>query len=221
MECGKQRTFGRARTDMQNRHAPLCEGLECRLLLSKVGPVVDAGDSYFNYTNQVQESLYRATDRVTVGFFPSSTRRRARLDSALSADTGPLAGYRVVKRLTDTSVMLERTARGPAPSLDTLQARASGFPNIKYLSPTFFYSDWTRTAFYDQIYVDLRDDVDAAQFFAKGYADVKPAIGINAFYVTLRRGGGLDVLRVAAKLRTSPLVQAAEPSHTLTLVSSS
>ena len=69
--------------------------------------------------------------------------------------------------------------------------------------------------------VDLRDDVDPAQFFAKGYTDVKSAIGINAFYVTLRRGGGLDVLRVAAKLRTSPLVQAAEPSHTLTLVSSS
>ena len=110
---------------------------------------------------------------------------------------------------------------GPAPSLDKLQARISGFPNLKYLSPTFFYSDWTRTAFYDQIYVDLRDDVDPAQFFAKGYAEVKPAIGINAFYVTLRRGGGLEVLRVAAKLRMSALVQVAEPDGTLTLVASS
>ena len=221
MECGKQRTSGRPRPEIQNRRAALCEGLECRLLLSKVGPVVDAGDSYFNYTNQAQESLYRATDRVTVGFFPSSTRRRARLESALTADTGPLAGYRILNRLTETSVVLQRTARGPAPGLDKLQARIAGFPNLKYLSPTFFYSDWSRTEIYDQIYVDLRDDVDPAQFFAKGYADVVPATGVNAFNVTLRRGGGLDVLRVAAKLRMSALVQVAEPDSTLTLIASS
>ena len=198
----------------------MCEGLECRMLLSKVGPVVDAGDSYFNYTNQAQESLYRATDRVVVGFFPSSARRRTRLETALTTSSGPLAGYRIVKHLTDTSIILERTARGPAPSLGKLQARITGFPILKYLSPTFFYSDWTRTDIYDQIYVDLRPDVDPVQFFAKGYAKVEPATGVNAFNVTLRRGGGLDVLRVAAKLRNNSLVQVAEPDSTLTLVSS-
>jgi hypothetical protein len=233
MKCEKLPNARRLRPEIRSsaRGAPrrpagtpkrtLCEGLECRLLLSKVGAIVDAGDSYFNYTNQAQESLYRATDRVTVGLFPSSARRRSRLESALTADTGPLVGYRILKQLTDTSVILERTARGPAPSLDKLQARISGFPNLKYLSPTFFYSDWTRTEIYDQIYVDLRADVDPAQFFAKGYAEVIPATGVNAFNVTLRRGGGLDVLRVAAKLRMSPLVQVAEPDSTITLVASS
>ena len=197
------------------------ESLEDRFLLSMVGQVVDAGDSYYDYTNQREESLYRVTDRVVVGFFASSKARRARLEAALTASTGPLAGYKKIKDINDSSILLDRTARGPAAALSVLQNRISGFPNLKYFAPSFLYAaDGARTAFYDEIYVDLRDDVDPAVAFARGYAKVVRATGVNAYNVTLRRGGGFDALRAAAELRTSPLVQAAEPNHTLTITPS-
>src|SRR5258706_5661439 len=187
------------------------ELLESRLLLSRVGSIVDAGDSFFNYTSQKQDALLRVTDQVTVGFLPSSSRRRARLEAALVTESGPLAGYQVTQRLNETSILLERTARGPAPDLEALQSRTATFPNLKFLSPTFVRPDGSRTAAFDQLYVDLRDDADAKSVFAKGFATLKPAIGTNAFYVTLRRGGGPDIFRVAAKLWRSPFVTAVEP----------
>jgi hypothetical protein len=191
------------------------ESLESRLLLSRVGAIVDAGDSFFNYTSQKQDALLRVTDQVTVGFFPSSDRRRARLEAALVNGSGPLAGYQVAQRLNETSILLERTARGRAPMLEPLLAGAAEFPNLKFLAPTFIREDGARTAAFDQLYVDLRDDADPYAVFAKGFATLKPAIGTNAFYVTVRRGGGPDVFRVAAKLRRSPLVTAVEPSLTV------
>jgi hypothetical protein len=191
------------------------ESLENRVLLSRVGAIVDAGDSFFNYTSRTQDALLRVTDQVTVGFFPSSGRRRGRLEAALVAGSGPLAGYQITQRLNETSILLERTARGPAPTLEALHSRTDTFPNLKFVSPTFFRQDGARTAAFDQLYVDLRDDADAKAVFAKGFATLKPAIGTNAYYVTVRRGGGPDVFRVAAKLRRSPFVTAVEPSLTI------
>ena len=50
----------------------VCEPLEGRVLLSKTGPLVDAGDTRWLYGLNQAEKLLRATDQVIVGFQPSS-----------------------------------------------------------------------------------------------------------------------------------------------------
>jgi hypothetical protein len=181
----------------------VCEPLEGRVLLSKVGPVVDAGDSRWLYSLNRPESLLRATDIVLVGFEPSSARRAHRLSGALTAKTGALAGYHVLQAFDVTSVLFERTARGPAPALESLQQKVAGFPAVKHLSPTFFnLPDWQRIVVFDSVYVHLKTGLDAGAFFARGFNSFEAA-GVDAFYAQLRRGGAIDALRVAGKLRLS------------------
>ena len=226
MKRGKWLSTARVRSDVRNsaRHAlarssrmaarAMCEGLECRLLLSKVGPLLDAGDQRWLYSLNQSQHLLRATDMVLVGLEPSSATRIRRLTGALTAETGALAGYQVVQSYEDpgeTSVLFQRTARGPAPSLDLLQSRIAGFPGLKHLSPTFFsLPDWKRLIVFDRVYVDLHDGVDPAVVFRKGFQSGWEPAGMNAFYATLKHGGAIDALRVAATLRSRSFVDGAD-----------
>src|SRR4051812_30770085 len=132
MKCGQQRVSGSRlqrtnRRKHERRRAALSAGragtrdleaLESRMLLSKVGPLVDAGDQRWLYSLSQSQHLLRATDMVLVGFQPSSDARLRRLTGALAAEIGALAGYQVIQSYQDpgvTSVLFQRTARGPAP----------------------------------------------------------------------------------------------------------
>jgi hypothetical protein len=188
--------------------AVACEPLESRVLLSKTGPLVDAGDVRWLYSLNRPEHLLRATDEVVVGFEPSGARRVHRLGAALTAKGAALDGYVVLQAFDVTSVVFRRVARGSPPTLDVLGGKIAGFPAVKHLSPTFLnVTDHKRLIVFDTVYVDLRAGVDAAKVFAEGYAGYTPSVGDNAFSVKLERGGAIDALRTAERLRTKSFVE--------------
>lgn len=198
-----------------------CEPLEERCLFSKTGPFIDAGDQRWLYEENRAEKLLRVTSEVTVGFEPSSMRRIRRLADALTADDGALAGYQVEQTFDNRyTVLFHRTARGFAPPLETLQQKIDGFPAIKHLSPTFARADdHVPFVVFDALYVDLKAGVDPAPVFAKGFRDWSTdLVSFNAYNATLRRGGAIDALRVAEKLRTESYIDSASADIAVTVI---
>jgi hypothetical protein len=180
------------------------ESLENRILLTKTHPA-DPGDFYWYFDEKTP--LTRATDQIVVGFYPGSAKRIRRLAAAITSDTGPLVGYTVQRSLTPTSFLLKKTSAGDPPSFKKLLRRTNGFRALKYVSPTFFTADSpSRISVTDEIEVDLRDDVDPESFFRKGFSGYTPASGTNDYVATLAKGGGIDTLRLAARLHDHPKV---------------
>ena len=208
----------------ESRHSDppvTCEPLEDRFLFSKTGPFIDAGDQRWLYEENRAEGLLRVTSEVSVGFEPSSMRRIRRLADALTADDGALAGYRVEQTFDNRyTVLFHRTARGFAPPLETLQQKIDGFAAIKHLSPAFVRTDdYVPFVVFDALYVDLKAGVDPAPVFAKGFRDWSTdLVSFNAYNATLRRGGAIDALRVAEKLRTKSYVDSASADITVTVI---
>jgi hypothetical protein len=134
-----------------------------------------------------------------------------RLSAALTSPRAALAGYRVLQTFDDRySVLFERTARGPAPTFDSLDQKIEGFPAIKHLSPTFFsLPQWSRIIVFESLYIQLRAGVDPAAVFAKGFRSDWFGEGMNTYTATLKRGGAIDALRAAEKLRNQAFVQTA------------
>jgi hypothetical protein len=238
MKCGQQRKAARVRpairSSAKNALArstgtaarALCEGLESRVMLSRVRPI-DAGEVYWDTFNRVNVPLLRATDEVVLGLSPSSARRMRRLTAAIVSEKGALAGYQLTQKLNQTTFIFRRTARGFAPDYDILARKVQGFPTLKYLSPSYIQLDQNgrndgRIVATDEIDVDLRDDVDPAAFFARGYSGYRPApLGTNAYIATLRHGGGIDAVRVSSTLMMHRLVEYAVPNVGLEVTPSS
>lgn len=188
-------------------HARAFESLEQRMLLSKVGPLVNAGDESWNEYASVSQNLVRASDMVVVGFEPSSARRIRRLIAALTEKSGALAGYQVRQTLDSSTVLFKRTARGPAPGMEVLQERMLGVPAIRHLSPTFFtLPDWRRMVALDSLYVQFKTEVSPTAVLGKAFRQDWAAAGGNGFQVRLKHGGAVETLRTANLLRSNPHV---------------
>lgn len=188
-------------------HARAFESLEERMLLSKVGPLVNAGDESWNEYASVSQNLVRASDIVVVGFEPSSARRIRRLSAALTEKSGALAGYQVRQTLDSGTVLFKRTARGPAPGMEVLQEKMVGVPAIRHLSPTFFtLPDWRRIVALDSLYVQFKTEVSPTAVLGKAFRQDWAATGGNGFVVRLKQGGAVESLRAATRLRSNPKV---------------
>lgn len=172
--------------------------------MSKHSYLIDGGDFYWYFDER--EYLLRATDSIVVGL--NSSEDRESVVAALTAESGPLAGFTAIDNLGTKAVQFKREV-GLAGRLEGVLTRIREVEGVAYASPGFVSREsglrWWAT---NQLIVKLRENADPQEVLGEECSSFTPSFG--SYLATLKTGGGLDALAAVDRLHSNPLVEWAD-----------